>query len=179
LIVLIVAVQLVLAVAVVVLFAMFGQLAARVPAAADASGTAEPILSLHVGRSAGFWPVSLAPLPPPGSFGALIVLSSSCTSCVKVAGQLPTLPSQVAADLLGVVVTGPSGEAAQAFADANLTGALPLFVDGGGDWVTGEFGLQASPSYLIFEGSELRSGYVFDQLNALSGLLPADRSVAT
>ena len=83
------AVTLLLAAAVVVLFAMLGELYARVEPGAgrDAASSVRLLTDVPVGRGPLTWPAELAEVRD-ADLGAVLVLSTACASCTRVAGHL-------------------------------------------------------------------------------------------
>src|SRR4051794_3170283 len=81
---------LVLAAAVVVLFAMLAELAARVPDRSTPYRNQEirPLTEARTGHSPDVWPISL----PTAERSVLLVLSTICNACEDVARQLVSEP---------------------------------------------------------------------------------------
>lgn len=160
---------LLLTAAVVLLYAMMGELAARLPTdgadSADA-GHATPLEDYRSGTYVADWPERLATLanqPSP----VLLVLSPICGSCKQVATELSTIPVDGLGIPLGIVVSSGSAETAEEFVAQHRLGHLPHLIDEGGTWVRDTFGVNISPSALLFEKGVLTNAYTFSTINAL------------
>jgi hypothetical protein len=165
---------LMLAGAVVVLFSMFGELAARTGAQMNTSTAAplmRPIESAPVGRSPSFFPVGPVQSVATSDFGGVIVLSTSCKTCEDVATHFPNELGR-AADAVGdrivVVVSSPNTGIGRDFAIRHGLDAVPHWIDEGGRWLRQEVGIDISPAYLLFSRGVLRSALTFSNASALS-----------
>jgi hypothetical protein len=154
-----------LAAAVVLLFAMFGELAARVgePASGAGADAVEPVDGARIGVTPTVWPGGLTEVPSTGH-ALVLSLSTSCGSCRRVAEQLADggIPRYVIALACPDPATG-----AEFLASYGLT-ALPHHVDVGGEWLRGELGVQHSPAVLVFRDGELVSASIFTDVRALA-----------
>jgi hypothetical protein len=157
---------LLLAAAVVLLFAMFGELAARVgrPTAGDrAAVDVQPVDGARIGTTPSVWPGRLAEVPSNGR-AVVLSLSTSCGSCREVAEQL----AQGDARRYAIALASPDpATGADFLASYQLTG-LPHHVDVGGQWLRGELGVQHSPAALVFRDGELVSASIFTDVRALA-----------
>jgi hypothetical protein len=159
---------LLVAAAVVVLFAMMGELASRIPDPDGGAGRVTPLTEFSRGASAAPWPAGLASVADQNRT-ALVVLSPICATCNKVAVELAGYRPDQLGESLGVVVSCNSREAGEEFVDRYSLGHFPVFVDEGGAWVTGNFGVKMSPSALVFEEGVLTDAYTFSTVEALQG----------
>lgn len=166
---------LILAAAVVLLFAMVAELASRVPDSRAGRSTAlRPLPEARVGHSAGRWPDGLAPLADRHDV-LLLVLSTACGSCLDIAQQLrETNPAELSE--IGVVVSCGTEQAGQQFVLAQGLTVFPHVVDEGGVWVSDEFGVTASPTGLFLRGGRLESALLFSDVAALRAAEIPDRS---
>jgi hypothetical protein len=156
---------LVLAAAMVVLFAMMGELSSRVPepGATQRDTTVRPVEEARIGHAPGVWPEGL-----PDPAGAdLLVLSTACGSCKRVAEQLRADPAHAAWPELAVVVSTAGRQTGEDFVAAHGLDRFPHYVDEAGEWTLGEFGVQISPTALVFRSGKLTSAYVFNDVAAL------------
>jgi hypothetical protein len=154
---------LVLVAVMIMFFAMLGELYSRVGPAPAATGALE---EAKVGQRPQAWPPELAQLAT-ATDAVLLVLSTSCASCVQVAGQLGDRFEPLAGYDTGVVLSTADQDRAEAFVrDHNLPRAS-VYVDVEGAWVTKEFGVLTSPSALILRDGELTSALVFTDVAAL------------
>lgn len=168
-------VLLLLVVAVVVLFAMFGELASRVPGRAEPDRTVRPYEHARIGATPAMWP------DPVGDFVAqrrsttavLIVLSTLCTSCQAVAEQIATerRDKRVALDSV-LVISCAVHERGQEFVDRYGLHSTLHYIDAGGNWVADSFGITVSPCALLIEDGALAAALVFQDYMALQAAVP-------
>ncbi|MEV2271300.1 hypothetical protein [Nonomuraea africana] len=167
---------LVLAAAIVVLFAMFGELASRVrdPASAhQRDSRVEQLEDLQVGRALEVWPNGM----PHSDDATLLVLSTSCESCRDVATQLSSDPGHSDWEGVGLVISTAGRQTGENFiADFHLEG-FPHFVDEGGDWSREELGVQQSPTAVVVRSGLLDSAYVFNDVSSLRSTLQQQKEV--
>jgi len=159
---------LLLAAAVVVLFAMMGELASRISDPDDVTDRVTPLAEFTRGASSAYWPAGLASLADQ-SWAALLVLSPICATCNKVAAELTGYPQERLGESIGIVVSCSSRDTGDAFIDRYSLGHLPHLVDEGGVWVTESFGVKMSPSALVLEEGVLTEAYTFGKVDALLG----------
>jgi hypothetical protein len=156
-------VVLLLAAATVVLFAMLGELYARVGGAAEST---RPLQEAAVGQRPATWPAELARLADAPE-AVLLVLSTACVSCNQVAEQLRDQPDPLPGLLAGVALSTPDEQRAETFIDRYGLPRESVYVDGGGRWITESFGVQTSPSALVLRDGELVSAVVFSDIETL------------
>ncbi|GAB3953376.1 hypothetical protein [Micromonospora vulcania] len=162
---------LILAGAVLVLFAMLGQLAAREGVIPSQGSGIRLLEEAHVGRVPVAWPTGLAGFGD-GPLRIVLVLSTACSSCRTVAGQLADEAD--VADF-GVAISTADAAAGREFVAANGLARLPHHVDEGGDWVSGEFGVAVSPAALVFRDGMLISALAFTDLAKLRSTVSPTR----
>jgi hypothetical protein len=164
---------LILAAGVVVLFAMLGELAARVPepGAAQHVPTVRPLEEALIGHTATVWPESL----PDARSAVLLVLSPVCGSCAEIARQLGERPGYAAWQELGVVVSAASRDAGLDFLARHGLQEFPNYVDEAGAWVGGAYGVRISPVALVLHGGRLAAAYSFNDIEALRQKVGFDR----
>lgn len=158
---------LVLTIGMVVLFAMFGELSARVAEAEPQTRSTAivPLENARLGHVPEIWPAEL-----PGGradLSVLLVLSSACSSCDDIAAQLHENPGHAQWNGMAIVVSTAHRLTGEDFIARHRLGQFPHYLDEGGSWVTGEFGVQSSPSALVFYGRELLAAYMFHDVDAL------------
>jgi hypothetical protein len=149
--------------ALVLLYAMVGELASRVPRAEQEGGRADfvtPLTGHRPGAVPESWPVELAALQGEER-AALLVLSPSCSSCNRVASELSTMDATEFGLPLGVVVSCGERQAGEEFAARHGLHRLPVLVDERGAWVTGSFGVRNSPAALVITRGVAAEAYVF------------------
>lgn len=162
----------VLAVAVVGLFAMMGELASRVPdpdqapGAASGPGSLEPLAEARLNVAPDDWPPELAEVRD-AARAHVIVFSATCATCKQIAsgetGPLDVLPQPMA-----VMVSCPRQEAGDEFLAAHpMITDYPHVLDVRGDWLTGNFEVQTSPSVLVFTHGRLVSAHTFNTATKL------------
>ena len=157
-------VVLLLAAATVVLFAMLGELYARIGGTAEATS---PLPQAAVGQRPDAWPPELARLADAPE-AVLLVLSTACASCNQVAEQLRERPDPVPGLLTGVVLSTPDRERDETFMHRYGLSRESVYVDDGGRWTTEAFGVQTSPSALVLRQGELASAVVFTDIETLN-----------
>jgi hypothetical protein len=154
-----------LAAAIVVLFAMMGELSSRVPepGAAQRDTTVRPVEDARIGHAPQVWP---AGLPDPAD-AVLLVLSTACGSCKDVAGQLGTDPAHADWPEVAVVVSTAGKQTGEEFVTTHGLDRFPHYIDEGGEWTVGEFGVQLSPTALVLRSGRLASAHVFNDVTSL------------
>lgn len=162
---------LVLAIGMVVLFAMLGELSSRVTQTETPARNTEivPMDNVRLGHIAEAWPDELPAVPD--GLSTLLVLASTCTSCEDIAAQLREDPGHVQWSRTGIVLSTASRLVGQDFISSYGLGKFPHYVDEGGKWVSGEFGVQSSPAALVLEDGQLVAAYIFHDVNALQAKL--------
>jgi len=158
---------LILAVGMVVLFAMFGELSARVAQAGTRPRSTEvaPLEGARLGCVPDTWPAGLVTAGEAPS--VLLVLSSACGSCLDIAEQLRDSPVEAEWDDMGIVISTSHQETGDEFVAGNKIGRFPHHVDVGGSWVISQFDVNFSPSALVFEDGQLAAAYIFHDVAAL------------
>lgn len=162
-------VLLLLATGMVALFAMVGELASRVgdPAAASLSAQVEPVAGARLGHSPSAWPEGLEAVGSADT-AVLLVLSTVCSSCQDVAGQLKEQLPAIDDRPWGVVVTCGDPAQGREFIRYHGLGRTPHLVDVNGDWVRTEFALQTSPTAVLLAHSTVRAAFAFNDVPALN-----------
>ncbi|MFG2539731.1 hypothetical protein ACGFU4_31290 [Streptomyces sp. NPDC048511] len=151
---------LLLTAAVVVLFAMMGELASRTAAAPDAPATVSPLEEYRLGAVVEEWPEPFAALGG-DSRGVLLVLSTVCASCAKVAAQLSERGLSGVSGPVGIVISCAEQADGDDFVRRHGLADLPYLVDVRGAWVAGSFSVSQSPTALVFDDSVLSQGHLF------------------
>lgn len=154
--------------AAVVLFAMFGELYARVGRGNDGSagGFVRLLRDVPVGRVPASWPPSLTRTGT-AELGVLLVLSPSCNSCKTVARELGTHPDLRELTEFAVLLSTADDQHGEDFVAEHKLSALPYHVDVDGTWVSTEFGVRSSPTALVFRDGRLLSGFTFTDFRTL------------
>lgn len=158
---------LVLTIGMVVLFAMFGELSARVAQAGTKPRSTEvvPLEGVRLGRFPDRWPAGL--LIGGKGPSLLLVLSSACGSCMDIAGQLRDSPVDAGWDDMGILISTSHQQTGEEFVTSNGIGRFPHYVDEGGQWVMEQFDVSFSPSALVFQDGRLIAAYMFHDVAAL------------
>ena len=162
-------VTLLLAGAVVVLFAMLGELSSRVGVVTSPDEQVEPLPEAVIGREPSSWPARLSAMSTTDD-GIALVLSTSCNSCKQIAQQMQASPELTRGNLAVIVSTPTEARGEQFVADYGLAAVLN-YVDVGGDWVGNEFGVRTSPVGLVFRRGRLVSALLFGDLAALRAVV--------
>jgi len=160
---------LVLAAAIVLLFAMMGELTARLPrlGVGYRDPGVRPLPEVRIGARATHWPSELLQLANQDDAACLVVLSTACATCEDVAQQMAEhLPhgSQVPT---GIAVSCADRRAGEEFVQRHGLARFPVYVDERGDWVSREFGARTSPSGLVLRQGVVDAAYVFGDVAAL------------
>lgn len=161
-------VLLVLAVAIVVLFAMLGELASRVPEPTQTPSWLNPLEEVRSGAAPASWPAPLADLRE-RERAVVLVLSPICTSCRIIASELARHADWPETAL---VVSASNLASGRDFVAEYGLGSFPYYVDEHGEWVRSEFGLERSPTALVLRGGQLASAYTFSDIATLRSRLP-------
>jgi hypothetical protein len=163
-------VLLLMAGAIVALFAMVGELASRVPdpAATGASSTeVQPLEDARVGHSPVTWPAGLEALGAADT-ALLLVLSTVCSSCRTLATQLEKERDPFPGRSWGVVVTCGDLANGKQFIKYHGLDRVPHFVDVDADWVLAEFNVQSSPVGVLVAHSTVEAALMFNDVAALN-----------
>jgi bacterioferritin-associated ferredoxin len=159
---------LVLAAAVVLLYAMVAELASRTPAAEGRSTALRPVPDAPLGRAPAAWPAALAGLAQRDT-ALLLVLSTACGSCADVAAQLRAAEraDPAAAADIGLVISCGTADAGREFLQTHGLAGFPHLIDEDGGWVSEEFEVRVSPTGLVLHGGQLEAALLFSDLTAL------------
>lgn len=162
-----------LTVAVVGLFAMMGELASRVPDPVaeeiDPDAPPRPLAEVRLGAEAERWPAELADVPEQ-PLAHVLVFGASCGTCRRIlsggTGPLDVLDPRPA------IVISASGQAAGAefVAEHPVLASFPHAIDAGGEWLKQNFGVDTSPSVLVFARGRLQSAHTFAAATMLRNL---------
>jgi hypothetical protein len=168
---------LIVAAAVVMLFAMLGELATRIPAPGPPrrDPVVQPLEEARLGSIPAYWPPGLRQAGGDRDL-VLIVLSTVCSTCADIAFQLTEEPGHSDWGELAVVVSTGSESAGQSFITQHRLTAFRWFIDTGGDWISQQFGVRVSPTALAFSDGRLSSAYGFHDVAALRAKIAAERN---
>jgi hypothetical protein len=153
---------LVLAGAVVVLFAMLAELASRVPQ--PEPPWVQPLEEARLGHVPAAYPADLAD-DVSEERHVLLVLSTVCQSCQAIAVQLVEDHADWAD--VALVISTADRRNGEDFVARHKLGRFTYYIDEGGDWVSGEFGVQTSPTALVLRNGRLASAYAFSDVATL------------
>jgi hypothetical protein len=160
---------LVLATAIALLFAMVGELASRVPEFSRAINRDQlrPVEGAKIGHVPASWPAPLGRLANDDN-ALLLVLSSACASCEEVGRQLHNEAPNTG---LAIVISCGSRETGEAFVTRHDLRSHDHFIDVGGNWVRGEFGVMVSPAGLVLRRGRLESALIVQELKSVVQLM--------
>lgn len=166
-------VVLLLAGGVVLLFAMFGELASRLP---EPQGTErnQDVWALEtgtIGAAPEIWPASLESHVTAPDPRLLFVLSTACAPCKGIAAQLSDELSAGHMPDVALVISTASHDNGEAFVKQYQLDALPHYIDEGGTWVRTELGVDTSPSALTIHDGRLESVVAFQDIHALRAVV--------
>lgn len=158
---------LLLAVSVIVLFAMLGELASR-------------LQSTSASRDLSYQPLELAdttipgefPSPLPSGLDTVVALSSACLSCRALLRDAKDLFDALGSKG-GVILACRSEEDGKGFlTQAGVSAARRSLIalDPGGEWLRHHLELDVSPSVIFLSGADPR-GFAFGSVQALRQLL--------
>jgi hypothetical protein len=159
-----------LAAAIVLLFAMMGQLAARLPHLVGYQETfVRPIDEARIGARPNSWPPPLAPLAEMQGLACIMALSTACATCEDVATEL-------AGGLDGadngldpaVVISCGNAVRGEDFVKRHRLDRMRCYIDEEGKWLTDSFGVKTSPTALVFRNGVLSSAFVFSDVATLN-----------
>jgi hypothetical protein len=160
---------LLLAGGVVLLFAMFGELASRLPdqQGGERSQDVWALESGNIGAAPATWPASIESHVTAPDHRMLFVLSTACAPCKGIAAQLSDEISAGSMPDVALVISTANHDNGEAFVKQYQLDALPHHIDEGGNWVRTEFGVDTSPSALTIHDGRLESVVAFQDINAL------------
>jgi hypothetical protein len=173
-------VLLVLAGAVVLLFAMLGELTARLPALGVSyrDPSVRPLEEARLGQVPSTWPAPLSQVVEATDPALLLVLSTACASCEDVAVQLADELERGGMQQTAVVVSCGDRANGEDFVERHGLRRLPCYIDEDGSWVTGAFGVQTSPTGLLIRDRRLESALLFADVAALRAAVTQPKEVA-
>jgi hypothetical protein len=121
--------------ALVLLFAMLGELATRTPADQQTVRGLDvrPIEEARLGVEPQAWPAPLAGISDTAGQTIVLVLSTVCSTCNDVAGQVAAERNVGLGDDLAIVVSTGDLERAEAFLDTYGIGGSRHHIDVSGD----------------------------------------------
>lgn len=169
---------LLLAGAIVVLFAMLGELASRVPDPGRRDRTVLPLEGARVGHTPATWPDELSAIAATTERTVVLVLSTVCATCEDVARQLAADIGRDDVDDLALVVSCEQSPTGEEFLARHGLQRLPAYIDPGGHWAKSELGVAVSPTAVVLRGRQLAAALVFQDLTALRTEIARDREVA-
>jgi hypothetical protein len=164
-----------LAFAVVLLFAMVGELGAlakHTQAGGMGQSFLKPLTSAPLGRSPEVFPPSLRYLAD-AEMASLIVLSTSCQTCTTIAPLLRKHFNATMTAPVSVVVSCPQEPVGIEFVKQYGLADVPHWVDVGGAWLREHVGINTSPTCLMFSRGSLRAALAFSDVDALFALMRA------
>jgi hypothetical protein len=173
-------VLLLLAGAVVLLFAMLGELTARLPTLDPrySDPSVSPLEEAHVGSTPARWPQPLDDLVTGASPAVVLVLSTACASCETVGAQLSHELDRQEASRTGVLVSCPDEEAGGQLIHQYGLDRIPHHLDLGGRWISEQLGIRTSPTALVVHGGRLESALLFTQLGAVRAAISTGERTA-
>jgi hypothetical protein len=164
---LIVVLLVLLTIAVAVLFAMMGELANRnvdSPTGSVGSGPAVPLEEVRVGLSTSDLPSSFR-----SGAGVVMVFSTSCRACNKLAPQAAEFFRDYPVNLIGVLVTAGSAASAHDFVAKHDLAALPVEIDLDGQTSREVLGVSSSPAAVaVNDGGVIMSAVAFTSYSSLT-----------
>jgi hypothetical protein len=177
------AVLLILVAAVVLLFAMLGELNSRLPtereAAATRDDTIAPLEDALLGAEPGSWPQPLRDrLAGAGGPGIALVLSTACATCKDVATQVADELDRGGAGDLAVIVSTADRDRGEQFVRRYGLERVAHYVDEGGTWVSEAFNVRMSPTALVMRNGRLESALVFQDVQALRAMVTEPKGVS-
>jgi hypothetical protein len=173
-------VLLVLTGALVLLFAMLGELASRLPSP-EQPGRSKDVAPLEEARLGGapeYWPAPFTGLVDRADPAYLFVLSTACSSCRDIAQQVSAELDLGKAGDIGVVISSANRLRAEEFASEYGLQRLPYYVDENGDWASTEFNIRMSPTALVVDQGRAVSALVFHEIDALRKTTTSMKGVA-
>jgi hypothetical protein len=176
------AVILILAAAIVLLFAMLGELNSRLPtdqggAAAQRDSAIFPLDEARLGVEPATWPSELPPIDGADP-RTVLVLSTACSTCQDVAHQLDDELGRGEGGDMAVVLSTADRRRAEDFVRRYRLDRLPVYVDEGGAWVGEELGVRMSPTALVMASGRLESALIFQDVSALRAAVAQPKGVS-
>jgi hypothetical protein len=161
-----------LVVSVAWIFAMIAQLAAGLPEVAQAwaarQGGLDRLTELEADRPAPSWPPGTQPMLD----YLIVVLSTTCTACTRIAGELAD-NSRItkSRSSIRLVVVAPETDRAVEFATTNQLQAFAPLIDENGKWCREELGISQSPTLFVVRGGVLTEGFSFNRTDDIEQAL--------
>lgn len=147
---------LLLAFAVVVLFAMIGSLASKLP---EYGTAALPEIALGARpESIDFDAMAISP-----DHRFLLVLSTLCSTCRKILTEISESSGVLNGEIAIILIAGNLGEGNEVLDDAGLAG-YPAYVDLEGDWTKSNLGLAQSPSLVVISNGHADAAFPVQRL---------------
>jgi hypothetical protein len=183
--------------AVVLLFAMFGELTrtlqvtgilgpdtlvgAQLAALGNDGDNAglRPLAEARVGATPRTWPSRLEMLAAEDDSATILVLSTTCRSCEGVAAELSAALDQAPLTATGLLISCGNETEGEDFARRYRLNRIPYHVDRGGEWVLTEFGVRTSPSALFVRERRLDDARTFLKLADLQAVTLNGRELST
>ena len=174
---------LVLAAAVIVSYAMFGELAARFEESVLGQSVRSfvgPLKNAPLNTSPKSWPAALQSISKARP-GALLVFSTSCISCERLAPSLASAMESFPISDIALTIASPRRELAESFVEKHQLQLVRHWIDDGGKWLRDDVGVSTSPVCLLFDEGELTAALSFSDFPILSDaiiktdLLPLER----
>lgn len=161
-----------LAACIVILFAMFGELAAKGPSAGDGTsapaGQVLPLTDAPIGKQLTSWPLAIGPVFSEAR-GLLLILSTTCSTCNVIAStlvnDLATGPPRC--DEIAVLVSCPDPESGERFVESHDLQGVPHAMDVGGDYSREALGLALSPVAILLSAGMVRGAVGFTSIGEL------------
>ncbi|MEV4759741.1 hypothetical protein AB0J86_32240 [Micromonospora sp. NPDC049559] len=152
--------------AIVVLYAMVGELARRIPDGEPAEDPVRPLTEFQQGTAPTHWPDDLSALGDAPQ-ALILVLSPVCSTCTNVAKELALLAPDKLDIPIGVLVSAAGRNIGEEFAARHSLARYPHLVDEKGAWISGNFGVNISPTGLLMERGALAQAYSFTKATDL------------
>jgi hypothetical protein len=162
---------LLLCIATAILFAMVGQLAARLPEfQGQQAGPVQRLEELERGRPAPSWAAPPAPLGNGHgqSLYGLLVLSTICTTCSQLAKELAArAPDSLPLPLKLVLSTPLKRADADAYVRRYRLDAYRPLIDEQGARCKDDLGLMISPALVMIRQGRILDGYTITHLSSI------------
>jgi len=174
---------LVLTGAVILLYAMVGELAARFEESVLGNSVrsfVRPLPDAPLNKSPKSWPAALTGISHARP-GALLVFSTSCMSCERLAPLLPSAIESFPISDVALAIASPRRDLAESFVERHGLQLVRPWIDDGGKWLRDDVGVTTSPVCLIFDVGQLTAALSFSDFSILgdallkTDLLPLER----
>lgn len=161
---------LVLAAGVILSYAMVGELAARFEESVLGNSVrsfVRPLQNAPINKYPRSWATALTAISR-ARRGALLVFSTSCISCERLAPSLPAAIQSFPIREVALAIASPRRELAESFIERHQLQLVRHWIDDAGKWLRDDVGVTTSPVCLVFDAGLLTAALSFSDFPILA-----------